>query len=264
MISMKRTLLPGLLAALWLGASELTAFGQVEPPPVNSPASYRLFNTNTMGPRTSCGRCDPVPWCNPGFFLNNPRGTGPDDPWRPPHCWPQTRYPVVPAYTRPSYGYYETSWRLLQLCNPTPTAAGPIYPAGYESNQQPGFNQPQGVTSPASATPGQANPPIPSPVQGPPLPRPPIVPPAVRPAQQGPPAAVPPAAPGGATVPTVPLQPQKEKPPTNELQPQPPKATPPATPLGLRPGTGAVPEPQRDALLDLQGEQTPEIRVQPF
>jgi hypothetical protein len=63
------------------------------------------------------------------------------------------------------------------------------------------------------------------------------------------------------------LQPQKATPPTDELQPQPPKATPPAAAPGLKgPTQGMVPtEPsQRAAMLDLQREETPEIRVQPF
>jgi hypothetical protein len=267
MISMRRSLLPGMLAALWLSHAGLSARGDADPPLYNSPASYRLFNPSTMGPRTSgCGRCEPLPSCNPGFFLNNPRGTGMDDPWRPPKIWPQTRYPVVPAYARPSYGYYETSWRVLPLCNPTPAAAGPIFPAGYQSNPSAGLMPPAGPTPPAQS--GQQGP-----VQEPPLPRPPVVPPAVQPAQPRPPAATPPAAvppsglPGGppTTVPTVPLQPQKATPPTNELQPPPPKATPPAP--GLRgPAQGAIPSefPQRSALLEPQGEEAPEVRVQPF
>jgi len=280
MISMRCTLLPGMLAAVWLSGTGLSAQGTADPPLYSSPASYRLFNPATMGPRTSgCGRCEPLPCCNPGHPLDNPRGTGMDDPWRPPQVWPQTRYPVVPAYTRPSYGYYETSWRILPLCNPTPATAGPIYPVGYQWNQPGGSMPPAGPIPPAQlASPGQ-----PGAVQEPPLPRPPVVPPAVQPAQERPPAAVPPAAiapganrdltpPGGAlpggpptTVPVVPLQPKKATPPTNELQPAPPKATPPAP--GLRgPAQGATPSefPQRSAMLDLQGEEAPEIRVQPF
>jgi hypothetical protein len=266
MISMRRTLLPGTLAALWLGRLWQANPCPADPPPYNSPASYRLFNPSTMGPRTpGCGRYEPIPCCNPGRPLDNPRGTGMDDPWRPPQVWPQTRYPVVPAYTRPSYGYYETSWGVLALCNREPTIAGPIYPAGYQSSQPAGPIQP-------------------APTQGL-LPRPPVVPPAVGPAPTGPPAATAPgftprganeqrtapntAAPAGppTAVPPVPLQPQKATPPTNELQPQPPKATPPATGPGLKgPNQGAVPfePPQRAAVLDLQGEEAPEIRVQPF
>jgi hypothetical protein len=258
MISMRRTLLPGMLAALWLGSGGIGAAHAADPPLYNTPASYRLFNPTTMGPRTTgCGRCEPLPCCNPGCSLDNPRGTGLDDPWRPPHVWPQTRYPVVPAYTRPSYGYYETSWRLLPLCNPTPCTAGPVYPAGYQSSQPPASVPP---ASTAPVAPAQQ----PAATQEPPLPRPPVVPPAVQPAQQGPPAAVPPAA-GG--LPGVPLQPKKATPPTNELQPPPPKATPPAVPR-LRGATpqGANPSDplQREALLDLQGQETQEIRVQPF
>jgi hypothetical protein len=280
MISMRRTLLPGVLGALALGNLGLGVSQRcsADPPPpsCNSPAAYRLYNTNTPGPgAASCGRYEPIPFVNPGWFLNNPRGTGADDPWRPPHHWPQTRYPVVPAYTRPSYGFYETSWRILPLCNPAPAAAGPIYPAGYQSGPSPAFNQPVGpLPQPQSGQPAQA-----APIQGPPLPRPPVVPPAVQPNQQGPPAATPPGANGQflpravppeaapTTVPTVPLQPQKATPPTNELQPQPPKATPPATAPGLRnPAQGAVPTepPRRAAMLELEPEEAPEIRVQPF
>jgi hypothetical protein len=271
MISMRHALLPGLLAALGLGhlgSGDLRA----DDTPVNTPASYRLYNPCTMGPGSSgCGRPEQRPYCNSGWFLNNPRGTGSDDPWRPPHCWPQTRYPVVPAYTRPSYGYYETSWRVLPLCNPTPATAGPIYPAGYASNNVPAAQpQPMQGSQPTQPLPqGTAS-------QGQ-LPRPPVVPPAVQPGPQGPPTAVPPAAtppgatqPGGAGVPTavppIPLQPQKAVPPTNELQPQqPPKATPPATNPGLRgQNQGAVFGPERSALLDPQNFEAPEIRVQPF
>jgi hypothetical protein len=255
MISMRRTLLPGTLAALWFGSLWRGNPCAADPPPCNSPASYRLFNPSTMGPRLPgcCGRNEPIPCCNPGRPLDNPRGTGMDDPWRPPQVWPQTRYPVVPAYTRPSYGYYETSWRVLPLCNREPAIAGPIYPAGWQSNQ-PG---------------APLQPPQPVPEQGP-LPRPPVVPPAVQAAPEGPPVATPPAAvpPGGrpTTVPGVPLQPQKAMPPTNELQP-PPKATPPAPAPGLRGlNQGAIPpEPMpRSAMLELRGDDAPEIRVQPF
>jgi hypothetical protein len=279
MISMRGTLLPALLAALWLGNT-----CAAQPPAYGTPASYRLYNPSTMGPRLpGCNRCEPIPCPNPGCSLDNPRGTGMDDPWRPPHVWPQTRYPVIPAYTRPSYGFYETSWRVLPLCNPTPTTAGPVmYPVALQ-------NQP---------APTQA-----------PLPRPPVVPPAVQRAPAGtpganppvptlpnatPPAATPPAATppgtgpagdrlrGPATAPAGPpravdpmqLGPPKAA-PTDELQPQPPKATPPAT--GLKGANqGAVPNsppqraavsnlpPQRAAMLDLQSEEAPEVRVQPF
>ena len=76
----------------------------------NTPAAYRLQNNAVADPRTAgCGR-GPLPPYNRGCWLNNPRGTGIDDPWRPPKVWPQTRYPVVPAYTRPSFGYFDTSW----------------------------------------------------------------------------------------------------------------------------------------------------------
>jgi hypothetical protein len=264
MISMRRTLLPGMLAALWLGYQPPSAPGAADPPLYSTPASYRLFNPATMGPRTTgCGRCEPLPCCNPGHPLNNPRGTGMDDPWRPPHVWPQTRYPVVPAYVRPSYGYYETSWRILPLCNPAAAAAGPIFPPGWQSGQPPGSIPPAGPIPPAQS--GQ-------PAAEPPLPRPPVVPPAMQPAPERLPSATPPPGgvlPGGppTTVPTAPLQPQKATPPTNELQTQPPKATPPSPAPGVRrPAQGAVPlDPtQRSAMLELQGEEPSEIRVEPF
>jgi hypothetical protein len=259
MISIRRTLLPVMLAGLWLGNLCLgnlwlgTARAE-DPSLYSSPASYRLFNTNTMGPRTpGCGRSEPLPCCNPGFVLDNPRGTGMDDPWRPPTKWPETRYPVVPAYMRPSYGFYETSWRVLPLCNPTPSTAGPVYPAGYS------FNTPAQPVPAAQPAPPQT-----------PLPRPPVVPPAMIPAQPGAPAATPPGASApvpSRVVPPVPLQPQKATPPTNELQPQPPKATPPVpNPTQDRLKQGAVPvePPQRSAMLELQGEEAPEVRVQAF
>jgi hypothetical protein len=255
MISMRRALLPGLLAALGLGQMAPSSL-RADDPGINTPASYRLYNPSTIGPGTSCGRDAPLPCCNPGFFLNNPRGTGMDDPWRPPRCWPQTRYPVVPAYTRPSYGYYETSWRVLPLCNPTPATAGPIYPAGYAVNGPNAGQQPMQPVPQGPVPQGQ-------------VPRPPVVPPAVQPGPQGPPTATPPGAaqPGGAgglptAVPPIPLQPQKATAPTNELQP---KATPPATNPGTKgPNQGAAIGPERSAMLDSQNFEAPEIRVQPF
>ncbi len=279
MISMRRTLLPGVVAAIGWGSLGAHAVSAADPPLCNTPASYRLFNPATLGPRTSgCGRCEPVPCGNPGFFLDNPRGTGTDDPWRPPTVWPQTRYPVVPAYSRPSYGYYETSWRVLPLCNPTPCTAGPLAPANLAYRQPP--------TAPLTPIPAQQAPAANG--ANPPIPRPPVVPPAVQATPGGPPAATPPAAkaPGlnGQTAPgrlptaapTVPLQPQRPTSPTNELQSPLPKATPPSTSPGMRnpiqpnvnpvnPNQGALPEgPQRSAMLELEPEQQPEIRVQPF
>ena len=169
MISMKRTLVAGVLATLGLGNLAPGNLGLsppcfADPPSCNSPAAYRLFNTSTMGPGTAgCGRYEPIPCPNQGWFLNNPRGTGMDDPWRPPKIWPQTRYPVVPAYTRPSYGYYETSWRVMPLCNPAPAQAGPIFPAGYEMSPQPGM-QPAGPLAPPQS--GQAGQPLNLPSRG--------------------------------------------------------------------------------------------------
>ena len=270
MISMRRTLLPGMLAAMGLGSLWSSIVSAADPPLCNTPASYRLFNPSTMGPRTSgCGRCEPIPCANPGFFLDNPRGTGVDDPWRPPQKWPETRYPVVPAYTRPSYGFYETSWRVLPLCNPAPYVAGPLSPANLAYHQPP---LPQIAPIPAQQPPGANS-------ANPPLPRPPVVPPAVQASPGGPAAATPPAAkspnpngqtaPGGVptAVPPVPLQPQKPTEPTNELQPQVPKATPPTNPPRLRgPNQGGLPldGPQRSAMLESPAQEETEIRVQPF
>ncbi len=185
MISMRRTLLPGMLATIGLGSLWSSIVSAADPPLCNTPASYRLFNPSTMGPRTSgCGRCEPVPCPNPGFFLDNPRGTGMDDPWRPPQKWPQTRYPVVPAYTRPSYGFYETSWRVLPLCNRVPNVAGPLSPPDLAYHQPP-MPPVAPIRSQQAPAANGANPP---------LPRPPVVPPAVQASPQGPPAATPPAA----------------------------------------------------------------------
>jgi hypothetical protein len=98
MIAMTR---PLFLGAFVIAATAACCRADVTCP--NSPAAYRLHNNAIEDPRAAgCGRPDQLPPHNRGFFLNNPRGTGVDDPWRPPRVWPQTRYPVVPAYSRPS------------------------------------------------------------------------------------------------------------------------------------------------------------------
>jgi len=158
MNSMTRTLaLGGLVAAA------ATARCPADSMVPNSPAAYRLYNAAVVDPRTAgCGRCEPVPPYNRGFWLNNPRGTGVDDPWRPPKVWPQTRYPVVPAYTRPSFGFYETRWRVLSVCGNTPLTrippAPPPVPLLTPPTQRPAAVAP-GTTTTPSRTPVDAVPP---------------------------------------------------------------------------------------------------------
>ncbi len=176
------------------------------------PAWYRMYNEGAeCTPRLpGCGRCEPIPPYNPGCSLENPRGTGVDDPWRPPHVWPQTRYPVVPAYTRPSFGYHETRWSILPVSDCYPVI--------------------QRVT---------AAPPIPRPIPTPV----PAAPPAAAPASNGTgpgaekvPAARPPeVAPEMRPLPTPQIHPQQGPNPPQGAPPVrpdtgPPKATPPANP----------------------------------
>lgn len=127
----------------------------------NTPAAYRLQNAAAADPRTAgCGRCEPLPPYNRGCWLNNPRGTGVDDPWRPPKVWPQTRYPVVPAYTRPSFGFYETSWRVLSVCGTSPWTRippAPVPPREPAPTQRPATTAPAG--SPSGSGPPRAVPP---------------------------------------------------------------------------------------------------------
>jgi len=169
MIAMTRALV---LGALVIAAAAARCRADAMCP--NSPAAYRLHNSAIAEPRTAgCGRCDPLPPYNRGFFLNNPRGTGMDDPWRPPRVWPQTRYPVVPAYARPSYGFYETRWRVLPVCGTPPWVRTPPVP-------QPPPALPAPAQRPSAATPA-------------PGPRPAASPNANTP-ESGPPRAVPPKA----------------------------------------------------------------------
>jgi hypothetical protein len=138
----------------------------------NSPAAYRLQNNAVADPRfAGCGRGS-LPPSNPGCWLNNPRGTGIDDPWRPPKVWPQTKYPVVPAYTRPSYGYYETTWRVMCLPGTSPmtrTPPPPMPPAQLPPMQRPVSvapgTKPGTSTSPADSGPPRAVPPRATPPQ---------------------------------------------------------------------------------------------------
>jgi hypothetical protein len=163
-----------------------------------SPAAERLANTSFGCAPTSCPRTGPpLPPFNPGKWYNNPLGTGRDDPWRPPHKWPNTRYPVVPAYAQPNYGYFETTWReipvahrcLAQVPAPTPW---PSLPTPTRPPAAPGAPQ----TAPGGLpreTPPEA------PVQGPPAASPPpdATAPARPPAAGTPPKATPPAGGGG-------------------------------------------------------------------
>jgi len=128
MIPMARALTLGRLAlgGLVVGGAVARCRADVTLP--NTPAAYRLQNCAVADPQTAgCGR-GPLPPYNRGWWLNNPRGTGVDDPWRPPKVWPQTRYPVVPAYTRPSFGFYETNWRVLNVCGTSPWTRTPPIP----------------------------------------------------------------------------------------------------------------------------------------
>jgi hypothetical protein len=129
----------------------------------NTPAAYRLQNNAVADPRSpGCGR-GPLPPYNRGCWLSNPRGTGIDDPWRPPKVWPQTRYPVVPAYTRPSFGFYDTSWRVLNVCGDSPYTRTPPLPGPTvlppAPSQRPAANHPSGAGNPAEPTPSRPSPP---------------------------------------------------------------------------------------------------------
>jgi hypothetical protein len=162
MIAMTRALV---LGALVIAAAAARCPADVTLP--NSPAAYRLHNCAIAEPRTAgCGRCDPLPPYNRGFFLNNPRGTGMDDPWRPPRVWPQTRYPVVPAYARPSYGYYETGWRVLPVCGTPPWVRTPPIPEPPPALPAP--TQRPAVATPASGPRPAASPNANTPESGPP------------------------------------------------------------------------------------------------
>jgi len=172
MISMTR---PLALGALVFAVATALCRADVTVP--NCPAAYRLRNCAVEDPRTAgCGRCDPLPPYNRGFWLNNPRGTGMDDPWRPPKVWPQTRYPVVPAYTRPSYGFYETRWRVLPVCGTPPWTRTPPPP-------MPPLTEAMPTQRPAAATPSSTPAPTRnSPDSGPPR----TVPPKATPPQATP------------------------------------------------------------------------------
>ncbi len=87
-------------------------------------------------------------------------------PWRPPKVWPQTRYPVVPAYTRPSFGYYETTWHVMCLPGTSPmtrTPTPPMPPAQLPPTQRPASvapgTRPGSGTSPTDSGPPRAVPP---------------------------------------------------------------------------------------------------------
>jgi hypothetical protein len=151
------------LGGLIVGSALGQCFADITLP--NTPAAYRLQNNAVADPR-SAGCCrGPLPPYNRGCWLNNPRGTGIDDPWRPPKVWPQTRYPVVPAYTRPSFGYYDTSWRVLNVCGDspytrTPPLPGPTVQAPAAPAQRPATKTPPADSgNPSEPTPPRAVPP---------------------------------------------------------------------------------------------------------
>jgi hypothetical protein len=206
----------------------------------NTPAAYRLQNNAVADPRTA-GCCrGPLPPYNRGCWLNNPRGTGIDDPWRPPKVWPQTRYPVVPAYTRPSFGYYDTSWRVLSVCGDSPFPRTPPLPG-------PTVQPPAPVQRP-SKTPSKDG---------------------MNPAEPTVPRAVPPkAVPPKATAPDQGFQPR-----TNEAQPAPnlpPANVPKAGELdesGPSPMRAAMAEPDEFSTTPRQTPteySQPEVSVRPF
>jgi hypothetical protein len=174
----------------------------------NTPAAYRLQNNAVADPQTA-GCCrGALPPYNRGFWLNNPRGTGIDDPWRPPKVWPQTRYPVVPAYTRPSFGFYDTSWRVLNVCGDSPYPRTPPLPAPTVLPPAP-VQRPATGNPPAGANPlGGANPGEPTPPRATP---PRAVPPkATAPTDQG-------FQPRTNEAPTTPTLPPARVPKTGEL-----------------------------------------------
>lgn len=257
MITTARALFSGSLT----GAALCTAC-LADGPPL---AWNRLYNTSAeCQPSPGFARNEPLPPLNPGVFLNNPRGTGIDDPWRPPHVWPQTRYPVVPAYARPCYGYFETSWRTLPVCS-----CGPMLQPSQMLAPNPPIPPIAPVRPPVTAPPPMSNgtpatPPIPSPPAnepGPAAPRNPVSAPAVRPTP-GP-------APGMSPPPQV-APPQAVPPDTG-----PPKATPPKLerrPKEVAPAPGPVNKqgaipyepPTQSATAEPGLEEQPEIVVRPF
>jgi hypothetical protein len=204
-----RTFLSGLLVSAWCtvcAADGPPVVWVPQPPPPGIPPT--------------CDRFVPLPPHNAGCALFNLPSTGKDDPWRPPKVWPQTKYPVVPSYTRPSYGYYETSWRVL--------CVGGTAPAPVQSTL--GIAPPP-VPSVAQPTPASAVTPRPSTQQT----APPQAQPQVQPPQASPPQ------PGGPQQPGAQV-PQTIVPPVTQPAPQigptqtgPPKATPPSSPFPLKP-----------------------------
>jgi hypothetical protein len=208
-----RTLLSGfVLSALWCTVSSADGPMVVcvpAPPPPGVPPT--------------CDRFVPLPPHNAGCTIFNLPATGKDDPWRPPKVWPQTKYPVVPSYTRPSYGYYETSWRVLCVGGTAP--------------------------APVQASLGVAPPPVPNAYAVQPTPAPAVTP-RPTPPQVTPPQAQPQVQPPQATQPAPTIQgPQTVVPPPGQ-QPQfgptqtgPPKATPPVYPLKPRRPQTVAPAP---------------------
>jgi hypothetical protein len=236
------------LGGLVVGGAVARSSGDVTLP--NSPAAYRLQNNAVADPRTAgCSRGTLPPY-NRGCWLNNPRGTGIDDPWRPPKVWPETRYPVVPAYTRPSFGYFDTSWRVLNVCGDSPYTRTPPLPAPTVFPPAP-VQRPAAGKSPADVnSPGGPNPPA-----------------GGNPTEQNPPRAVPPrAVPPKATTPEPSFQPR-----TNEGQPAPtlpranvPKAGELDTPAEF-PTRAAMAEPDEFStptmVLPQQGQSTTTVHA---
>lgn len=162
------------LAALFLLAS-VAGFGTgtVAQMP-EGPAARRLYNGYRPAPPCCPGvRCTTLPPINPGLPWENPPCTGKDDPWRPPHIWPKTRYPVVPPYGRPNYGYYETSWRLIPIADSgsrpmrsgTPGSARPAPAANAETMNpavSPSTPAEQSPLTPTDAPPGKGAAPRPT------------------------------------------------------------------------------------------------------
>ncbi len=194
MISTARMLTAALLIAAGLNSPNVC---RADGPWFAGASMQRLRNDYADGPYPSgCGRPGCVPAYNPGCWSHNPPGTGADDPWRPPHYWPQTRYPVVPAYTRPSFGYYETSWRLLPVqtcsaCGGMPATLGAYPPQQPLLQQQP--VQPKVPAAvppvPAAVPPAQSETPAApvSPQNAVPVPQEPLPKPEAAPKREAPP-----------------------------------------------------------------------------
>jgi hypothetical protein len=199
----------------------------------------------------TCDRYVPLPPHNPGISWYNLLGTGKDDPWRPPKVWPETRYPVVPAYTRPSYGYYETSWRVLSVCGAVP--AVPESTLGVTPPPPPGSYVSPAVAPPTRPAPAATT----IPQTGPPATQPaPVVVPQVTPPIQAPPGG-PQTGPPRATPPVV--RPRPRRPQAVAPAPGPQVVPPPNKPQGAL----EFEMPVRTTMANPANEE-PEIAVRPF